>query len=54
MRRLSRALNGVVVSVATLAIGALVGNAPVFAQRQASAVGSPSLNYRLTLFDLRQ
>lgn len=44
MRRLSRALNGVAVSVATLAIGALVGSAPVFAQRLVSATGSPSTN----------
>jgi hypothetical protein len=44
MRRLSRALKGVAFSVAALAIGVLVGNAPVFAEPQATATGSPSTN----------
>lgn len=43
MRRVSRTLKSVAVSLATLAAG-FVGNAPAFAQAQATAPGSPPTN----------
>ena len=43
MRRVSRTLQSAAVSLATLAIS-FVGNAPAFAQAQATAPGSPPTN----------